>query len=97
MVDKTIEMGILFDFYGRLLTESQYLAIEFYYIHDLSLGEIAEELNISRQGVYDTLKRAENILYRYEEKLKLVKKIDITKEKVKKILKYSHEDRKSVV
>ncbi|MCR2042797.1 YlxM family DNA-binding protein [Anaerosalibacter massiliensis] len=91
MVDKIVEIGILFDFYGKLLTESQYLAIEFYYVYDLSLGEIAEELNISRQGVYDRLKRAENILYSYEEKLGLVKKFSFTKEKVKEILKYSHD------
>ncbi|HHV27209.1 DNA-binding protein [Anaerosalibacter bizertensis] len=91
MVDKIVEVGILFDFYGKLLSKSQYLAIEFYYIYDLSLGEIGEELGISRQGVYDTLKRAENRLYSYEEKLGLVKKFSFTKEKVKDILKYSHD------
>ena len=55
MVEKIVEIGILFDFYGKLLSKSQYQIIEFYYIHDLSLGEIAEELGISRQGVYLSL------------------------------------------
>ncbi|SHI04794.1 YlxM family DNA-binding protein [Sporanaerobacter acetigenes] len=95
MVEKIVEIGILFDFYGKLLSKSQYQIIEFYYIHDLSLGEIAEELGISRQGVYDTLKRAENKLYEYEETLGLVKKFDFTKEKIKIILKYSNEIEKS--
>ncbi|WP_416198067.1 MAG: UPF0122 protein [Sporanaerobacter sp.] len=95
MVEKIVEIGILFDFYGKLLSESQYKIIEFYYIHDLSLGEIAEELGISRQGVYDTLKRAENKLYEYEETLGLVKKFNFTKEKIKTILKYSYEIEKN--
>ena len=95
MVEKIVEIGILFDFYGKLLSKSQYQIIEFYYIHDLSLGEIAEELGISRQDVYDTLKRAENKLYEYEETLGLVKKFDFTKEKIKIILKYSNEIEKS--
>jgi hypothetical protein len=90
MVDKIVEIGILFDFYGKLLSEKQYLTIELYYLNDLSLGEIAEELNISRQGVFDTLKRAENRLYSYEKTLGLVKKFEFTREKIKVILDYSH-------
>ncbi len=74
MVEKLVEIGILFDFYGKLLSDKQYTAIELYYIHDLSLAEIGEELGISRQGVYDTLKRAEQKLYEYEEILGLIKK-----------------------
>ncbi len=71
MVEKVVEIGILFDFYGKLLSERQISVIELFYIHDLSLVEIGEELNITRQGVYDTLKRAENKLYNYEESLGL--------------------------
>jgi len=74
MVEKLVEVGILFDFYGKLLSEKQYSVVELYYIYDLSLAEIAEELKISRQGVYDTLKRAEENLYQYEDTLKLVEK-----------------------
>ncbi|NLX62089.1 MAG: DNA-binding protein [Tissierellia bacterium] len=74
MVEKLVEIGILFDFYGKLLSEKQYSVVELYYIHDLSLAEIGEELDISRQGVYDILKRAVENLYQYEETLNLVKK-----------------------
>ena len=74
MMEKLVEIGILFDFYGKLLSHKQYTAIELYYIDDLSLAEIGEELGISRQGVYDTLKRAEQKLYEYENILGLVKK-----------------------
>ncbi|WP_050354882.1 YlxM family DNA-binding protein [Gottschalkia purinilytica] len=86
MFEKVIEVGILFDFYGKLLSEKQYTAIELYYIHDLSLSEIGEHLNISRQGVHDTLKRAENKLYSYEETLGLVKKFNENRRKIKDIL-----------
>lgn len=54
---KIVEIGMLFDFYGKLLSEKQYQVVELYYIHDLSLTEIGEELSITRQGVFDTLKR----------------------------------------
>ena len=74
MMEKLVEIGILFDFYGKLLSYKQYTAIELYYIDDLSLAEIGKELGISRQGVYDTLKRAEQKLYEYEDILGLVKK-----------------------
>lgn len=86
MFEKVIEIGYLFDFYGNLLSEKQYTAIELYYIHDLSLSEISEVLDISRQGVFDTLKRAESKLYSYEEKLKLVDKFVNDKIKLSKIL-----------
>lgn len=72
MVEKVVEIGILFDFYGKLLSSRQLSVIELFYIHDLSLAEIGEELDITRQGVYDTLKRSEKKLYEYEENLGLV-------------------------
>ena len=90
MFEKIVEIGLLFDYYGGLLSEKQYMTIELYYIHDLSLSEIGEQLNISRQGVYDTLKRAENHLYLYEDKLGLVKKFDINRDKIKEILRYTN-------
>ncbi|MCF6466404.1 YlxM family DNA-binding protein [Clostridium sp. Cult2] len=82
MVEKLVEVGILFDFYGKLLSERQYTAIELYYVHDLSLAEIGEELGISRQSVYDTLKRAEENLYGYEKILGLVKKFNYSREEI---------------
>ncbi|WP_338058513.1 YlxM family DNA-binding protein [Caloranaerobacter azorensis] len=87
MFEKVIRMGLLFDFYGKLLSDRQYTIIEMYYIHDLSLSEIGEQLNISRQGVHDILKRAEKRLLDYEEKLGLVKKFLEDKDKIKIILK----------
>lgn len=72
MLEKTIEISMLYDFYSQLLTEKQREMIDLYYNQDFSLGEIAEVFGVSRQAVYDTLKRTEKILYEYEEKLKLV-------------------------
>lgn len=88
MYEKIVEIGLLFDYYGKLLSDRQYSAIELHYIHDLSLSEIGEHLNISRQGVHDILKRAENSLHKYEETLGLVKKFADNKEKLREILIY---------
>jgi predicted DNA-binding protein YlxM (UPF0122 family) len=74
MVKKLVEVAILYDFYGKLLSEKQSTVIDLYYNYDLSLAEIGEELGISRQGVYDILKRAEENLYQYEETLQLVRR-----------------------
>ena len=57
---KNMKVALLLDFYGDLLTEKQRDSLEFYYNDDLSLGEIAANLGISRQGVRDNIKRAEN-------------------------------------
>ena len=64
----SLEMILLFDYYGELLTERQKLCFDMHYNQDLSLGEIAEELRISRQAVYDTLSRTEALLRNMEEK-----------------------------
>ena len=72
-MSKNFEVSALLDYYGMLLTDKQREAVEFYYNDDLSLGEIAENLNISRQGVRDSIKRSEAILYEAEEKLGLMK------------------------
>ncbi|HLV09584.1 MAG TPA: YlxM family DNA-binding protein [Halanaerobiales bacterium] len=71
MINKTVEIALLFDFYGNLLTEKQQQIIRLYYYEDLSLGEIAESLEISRQGVFDHLQRSEKLLKDYEGKLGL--------------------------
>lgn len=99
MVEKLVEVGILFDFYGKLLSEKQYAIVELYYLYDLSLGEIGEELDISRQGVYDTLKRAEENLYQYENTLKLVDKFYKNRKKIEEIYKLAldiEEESKSI-
>lgn len=91
MVEKLVEIGSLFDFYGKLLSEKQYLVIELYYINDLTLAEIGDELNVTRQGIFDLLKRSEQNLYQYEEKLGLVKKFYASHIDIKKIIKVSEE------
>lgn len=63
-----LELTLLFDYYGDLLTERQKLCFDMRYNQDLSLSEIALELNVSRQGVYDNLSRAEALLKNMEDK-----------------------------
>ncbi len=71
-MDKNVEIALLLDFYGNMLTERQREIMNLYYEDNLSLSEIAEELNISKQGVSDSLKRSEKVLYDTESKLKLM-------------------------
>ncbi len=72
MSGKTLEMTLLFDFYGELLTEKQREYFDLYYNDDLSLGEIADAVGITRQGVRDMILRAEATLRDTEGKLGLV-------------------------
>ena len=72
MKGKPLEMSLLFDFYGETLTDKQRELFELYYNEDLSLAEIAEHAGITRQGVRDSIKRAEHALREMEEKLGLV-------------------------
>jgi len=69
-----LEMTLLFDYYGDLLTARQRMCFDLRYNQDLSLGEIAEELQVSRQGVYDNLNRAEALLKNMEEKTGCVRR-----------------------
>ncbi len=85
-MDKVIWVTLLYDFYGQLLTERQQRFIELYFGYDLSLGEIAEEYNVTRQAVHDTLKRAEKILNDYEQKLGLVEKFMTERKKISEAL-----------
>ena len=84
-LDKMVEIGLLFEQYKELLTDKQREIVALYYEEDYSLGEISENLNVSRQGVYDTLKRSEKILREYENKLHLVSK-HTQQEKILKLL-----------
>lgn len=74
MLEKTTRVNFLFDFYQSLLTDKQRLYMQLYYLDDLSLGEIAEQYNVSRQAVYDNVRRTETMLEDYENKLKLFEK-----------------------
>ena len=71
-VSKNLNIGMLLDFYGQLLTDKQSNAVDFYYNQDFSLAEIAEQMQISRQGVRDLIKRGEKQLLDLEDALGLV-------------------------
>lgn len=79
------ELSLLYDFYGALLKEQKREIFEDYVLNDLSLGEIARERGISRQGVHDSIKRCSRELFEYEEKLGLIQKFNHIKEKVGEI------------
>jgi len=81
-VEKIVEQGILYDFYGELLTPHQRGIYEDAVYGDLSLSEIAEKRGISRQGVYDLIRRCDRALAGYEEKLHLVARFLAVKQKV---------------
>lgn len=73
-MEKKVEVSILCQIYGKLLTDKQYELINDYYNNDLSLSEIAENNNITRQAVRDIIKKGESKLFEYEEKLLIMKK-----------------------
>ena len=83
---EALEMTLLFDYYGELLTERQRSCVDMRYNQDLSLSEIAEELGVSRQGVYDNLSRAEALLRNMEEKTGCVQRAMETHKAVREIL-----------
>ena len=74
-MEKKVEVSMLCQIYGKLLTDKQYEFIDDYYNNDLSLSEIAENNNITRQAVRDVIKKGENKLFEYEEKLLIMKKM----------------------
>ena len=73
-MEKNVKISLLLDTYGNLLTEKQFNLLDDYYNNDFSLSEIAENEGITRQAVRDNLKKGENNLLEYEEKLKLLNK-----------------------
>ena len=83
---KNVEIGLLNDYYGGLLTEYQTRILSSYYDEDLSLKEIAEEEGVSRQAVQDVIKRSSDKLVEYEEKLGLVEKITNIVNKIEQII-----------
>ena len=85
-MEKNVKISMLLDIYGKLLTEKQFYLLDDYYNQDLSLSEIAENEGITRQAVRDNLKKGENKLLEYEEKLEVMKKTLIQEEKIATIL-----------
>jgi predicted DNA-binding protein YlxM (UPF0122 family) len=79
---KNLDIAMLLDFYGEMLTQKQREVIDLYYNEDLSLAEIAEHAQITRQGVRDSIKRGEAQLFEMEEKLGLAKRFSEMKEGV---------------
>lgn len=75
MEDSRAMQALLLDFYGELLTEKQRECYDLHYNEDLSLAEIAEQCGISRQGVWDNIRRAETTLREFEEKTGLVRRV----------------------
>ena len=73
-MEKKVIISILLDIYGSMLTDKQYKLLDDYYNNDLSLSEIGENDSITRQAVRDNLKKGENKLFEYEEKLGFMKK-----------------------
>lgn len=94
-IERIVELSLLYDFYGALLKEHQKQIFEDYVLNDLSLGEIAADEGISRQGVYDIVKRCSKQLIDYEIKMKLIEKFEQTKLKVNQIKKISGEIRRT--
>ena len=82
MFEKNLSMGYLLDFYGEVLSERKREVLDYYYNNDLSLAEIAVELEISRQGVRDIIKKAEEELKFLEEKLHLAEKFDSAQKRI---------------
>ncbi|MEG1996377.1 MAG: sigma factor-like helix-turn-helix DNA-binding protein [Oscillospiraceae bacterium] len=72
-MDKNLDVAILLDFYGEMLTQKQRNVIDLYYNQDLSLSEIAQHEQITRQGVRDSIKRGEVLLFEMEQKLQMLK------------------------
>lgn len=73
---KDLHNSILLDAYGGLLTDKQYIAMKYYYDDDLSLSEISENCNITRQGVRDLIKNAEKKLLYFDSKLQFVSNVE---------------------
>lgn len=85
MLNEITTISMLYDFYGNLLPERQREFLRLYREENFSLSEIAQEFGLSRQGVYDGIKKAEAALYTYEEKLKLLERFQKTEKIIKNI------------
>lgn len=85
-MEKNVKLSILLQIYGNLLTEKQNTVLDDYYNNDLSLSEIAENNNITRQAVRDNIKKGEQKLFEFEEKLRIMEKTMIQEQKISDII-----------
>ena len=85
-MERNVEISMLCQIYGKLLTEKQYEFIDDYYNNDLSLSEIAENNNITRQAVRDVIKKGESKLFEFEEKLLIMKKMQKQEKQIQSII-----------
>lgn len=85
-MDKNVKVSMLMSIYGKLLTQKQYEVLDNYYNSDLSLSEIAENMSITRQAVRDNIKKGENKLFEFEEKLEIMKKTMQDEKKINSVL-----------
>ncbi|MBQ8576141.1 MAG: DNA-binding protein [Clostridia bacterium] len=90
-MSKNLDITLLLDFYGDMLTDKQRSFISYYYNDDLSLSEIAADEGITRQGVRDAIKRAESQLMSMEERLGLVSRFENMKIGLSEIIEYAEE------
>ena len=90
-MEKLLEEALLFDFYGEMLTDHQKQIYQDFVMGDLSLGEIAQDCGISRQGVHDIIRRSRKLMQDWESKLHLVEKFLHIKESASEINRYAEE------
>lgn len=86
MIEKNVQISMLCQIYGKLLTDKQFELIDDYYNNDLSLSEIAENNEITRQAVRDIIKKGEKKLFEYEKELKIMEKMLNQEKKLKNII-----------
>lgn len=96
-LEKKDYYNILYGYYNSLLTSKQQEMFTSYYEEDFSLSEIAEELNISRNAVWDTLKKVIDKLEEYESKLNLYKKDNVLNLKLNELEKITNDDGRKII
>lgn len=84
-MEERVLISLLLDFYGPLLTDKQRVSLQLHHENDMSLGEIADELGVSRQAVHDNLQRARHILNDYESKLHLVAQYEMREQVIQEL------------
>ncbi len=96
-MERIVKLGLLYDFYGELLTDHQKKVYEDYVYNDYSVSEIAQEYEVSRQAASDLIKRINKILEDYENKLKLVERFDSIKARIEALDNISAEDKAQIL